>query len=574
LLDGDSTAVEHERFVERLRTDPDARRYYRQRIELHARLHWELRDRPQHRRDVPSENAEAPFLARMPQPVIPAVPPRRRFGSLFWRGGVLAAIVLAAVGGYWWSWVEDVQGTVEVTTVLGQVTVPMAGQTWQPGQTVRVGDDEASAVLASDRVRLHVYADSLVSLKSDALRPGRQTPYQARGLIGVEVFHDATDAALLLTTPHADLRHATAAKFTSWVTPEATWVEMQEGQLEMVQHADGRAIMVDAQRAAKATALPGPVATQALPGTSDRPLASLTIPGQSLAFADGGQRFRTASSSGLHTWQMPLQAKKVPAAGDKQFGPTECRFPCLSADGNTLAWWNGKSSLHVWDIPGDRERRAWAAVGDVRGLVVSADGRFVATQETGKGRGAIVCVRDVTADREAAAMQLGVKYFRGAAFSPTGRWLACSVEAGKLLCWDHAAGRRHSLEVGGKQRIESFAFAPDGARLAAADGNGTVKFWNVDSGERDGIELSVGLPVIDLAFSPGGRYLAVSTQDGTAKLYRLKDGAAVWKLGQGGRRLSPLLFAPDGRQLVTATTHPIWFWQLPDNLVDGVLPPS
>ncbi|MCK7510811.1 MAG: hypothetical protein MZV70_46580 [Desulfobacterales bacterium] len=66
----------------------------------------------------------------------------------------------------------------------------------------------------------------------------------------------------------------------------------------------------------------------------------------------------------------------------------------------------------------------------------------------------------------------------GIAYSPDGKLLATSDDAGMVKTWDAATGQELlSLTLGGN--VHSVAFSPDGKQLAAASEDGTLKVWDV-----------------------------------------------------------------------------------------------
>jgi WD40 repeat protein len=69
-----------------------------------------------------------------------------------------------------------------------------------------------------------------------------------------------------------------------------------------------------------------------------------------------------------------------------------------------------------------------------------------------------------------------------AAFSPTGRVLACSRLDGTVELWETITGKTIAQFRGHKDSVRSLVFAADGRRVASASSDGTVLLWDVTAG--------------------------------------------------------------------------------------------
>lgn len=205
--------------------------------------------------------------------------------------------------------------------------------------------------------------------------------------------------------------------------------------------------------------------------------------------------------------------------------------PAFSADGSRLVAVTG-AQLRVIDSGSGREVLRAGPIHDVRRVLVSPEGRFIATLSvdfSGSGR-KVACVRiwDISrkpaaewkvGEREEEVSLLGKESERaGMRFSPDGRIFANFWSDDQAFIWDvrtrEALGRIGSSETG----VVDLMFSPDGNVIATVDrfggsGQRAVRLWDAATLRSSGAPLEdPGGHISNAAFSPDWRLMATVTQ--------------------------------------------------------------
>ena len=139
----------------------------------------------------------------------------------------------------------------------------------------------------------------------------------------------------------------------------------------------------------------------------------------------------------------------------------------------------------------------------------------------------------------------------GAAFSPDGRLLASSSQAGKIILWNLATGRVVRTLEGHAVAVRNVAFSPDGKTLGSADISGEIRLWTVASGTHHVLGRHPG-KIYNVVFHPGGELLGVPHPDGTARLWRIADGSYTELRGHRAD-VNDMSFSPDGQVVATGS---------------------
>jgi WD40 repeat protein/predicted Ser/Thr protein kinase len=281
--------------------------------------------------------------------------------------------------------------------------------------------------------------------------------------------------------------------------------------------------------------------------------------------AGGLQLFEAATGRPLTlTWRLPKHELPVR----------------LSPSGRHVAV-TGTTNFHLWEMPG---RAADTASGVADGPPTP---RLLASHPLTFGRAVafspdeqVVAVSDhwtvslhdtATGARLGGGLAMDTPALR-LAFSPDGRRLAATSEAGKASLWDRRSGRRLWGPEGrfGNVRQGDVAFAPDGRLLVHVEGDGSVAVRDDATG---GLRARWMPPARVAAAAivplPGAEFIAICDGEWQLRLWHWPSDLVVARrqLGSGWPRRTPArLFAAGGRVLVLGPGAGLAAWE--------ALPPS
>jgi WD40 repeat protein len=202
------------------------------------------------------------------------------------------------------------------------------------------------------------------------------------------------------------------------------------------------------------------------------------------------------------------------------------RIMAVSADGKRAVTDRGHDKYLVFEIATGKE--IGTAPRDVVGTRVSmsADGKVMAFDVTGKGATREVVVWDVEKGAELARVT-GLRGFSvSTLLSPDGKTLATSVtEIPNLtVCqlWSVATSKQIATlpdaHIGG-----AALFSPDGKTLLTAS-DGAVQFWDAATGKPGAVLLGRSNRLVKLAYSPDGKTLAGLAANWAVERWALPDG--------------------------------------------------
>ncbi|MBL7218975.1 MAG: protein kinase [Phycisphaerae bacterium] len=136
------------------------------------------------------------------------------------------------------------------------------------------------------------------------------------------------------------------------------------------------------------------------------------------------------------------------------------------------------------------------------------------------------------------------------AFSPDGRWIATTGEAGTIRILDAATGKLDRMFVGHRGTVFDLSFSKDSRLLASASKDGTSIIWDFSSGRRLHTLVGHEVPVMGVAFSPDGKTLATAGR--SVGLWDVRSGRFIRFLIYRDNGAGLLKWSPDGKMLATA----------------------
>jgi len=166
------------------------------------------------------------------------------------------------------------------------------------------------------------------------------------------------------------------------------------------------------------------------------------------------------------------------------------------------------------------------AVGDVRGLAVSPNGREVLV-----ALGKVAWLWDVETGRQLRPLVGHSGNVSAVAYAPDGKSVLTGSEDNTVRLWDPATGKQLRLFESGGQ-VHSVAFSPDGRAVLSGGESAPAHLWNAATGKELQRFGSFGAYVMGVAFSPEGRFVLTGNLDNTTILWDTASGKQVRTFGE------------------------------------------
>jgi WD40 repeat protein/DNA-binding SARP family transcriptional activator/class 3 adenylate cyclase len=281
---------------------------------------------------------------------------------------------------------------------------------------------------------------------------------------------------------------------------------------------------------------------------------------------------------------------------DLDWSPDATRLVTANSDGTARVWLvTERGPLEVIRLSAQDTRKG------IAGVAFSPDGTRVLTGDV-DATAARVWDVSIDGDAELANLPAVAITYDAVDFTPDGRHLVASSDAGSVTVWDAQAFTK--VRTVGAPSPSSSAATPDegtatppvasgadvfsidvsrdGRLVAAARFDGSVRVWDLESG-REAFTVNPGptvpaRPWMDVAWNPVGDLLAVAANDGRTGRVTIVDrsGREVTVLQEKfSTAVGSVAFSPDGEQLITTrvpTERPdpeggqvvIWDWKARD----------
>jgi ferric-dicitrate binding protein FerR (iron transport regulator) len=433
------------------------------------------------------------------------------------------------------------------------------GQTFQGGDTLRVGESSFAEVVLADGSRLGLGTGAVLRFPENS-GPQRGELYLGRGVADVTAVRQSPDRPLVIATVAARLT-VLGTQFRLYTSPDNSRVELLEGKVRFERRVDGQAVDVAAGQYAIAT-------TQVAPRD---PLVARTLDfqwrlrhiiergGERVAFSHDSAWLATARQNQVSVWDV--------ATGEPCYQhATVARLDllCFSRDNAAIVGLSHRGPWLEWSFA-DRTGTTTDLVpvaGKMRMGAISRDGRWIA-QATGADPGCLAVWNNERAGMLLPLPPLPAKAIAVAiATPPAGPLVVAADEHGGIAQWEATTGRELS-----QFRLESplhlIELSPDGRWLGGFGNEMGLLLLDLSTGLARELWPNASVRVNDLRFAADGRSLYAAMADGVARGWSTADGQPLVALATGDARLRAIDVSPDGRWLAVAGDRErITLWQL------------
>lgn len=272
----------------------------------------------------------------------------------------------------------------------------------------------------------------------------------------------------------------------------------------------------------------------------------------SIDFSPDGNLIAVAGRQGIALWDW-LSEKEPQLLGGLQRGGQVVKFSPAgkllavgSSDRAAARLWNVEAGGWVRELKGAAERYYR------EGFDFSADGKQLIVPARSKKAIEFFDVQTGTLTR---TLDAGGIEPRGVVVSEDGRFLATIGSRAAIKVWDLNSGERISDRfVGHDIDPYELAFSPDGKRVFSAASDGTIREWESATG-RQRLLLKHDRWVSGMAISPDGELVASCGLDDTLRLWDRKTGRQIFQVvghgTTGGNQLTEVTFTADGQRFLS-----------------------
>ncbi len=447
------------------------------------------------------------------------------------------------------------EGQVELLTSTGAIRTIEVGEEIEPGQSLRtVGDSSYTVIDYGNVGRFEMNPSTQVRLVKDDNAANPKKIFLSHGVLRTETKGEG-EKPFVVATAHAEIQGKNS-QFTCLSLPETTWIEVEQGQADVIRQADGRPMSVASGFKTVISIDPNMPKSVAVPVTRQRPEFQLKGPSRSVAFTEDGQRLLLAGVGKV--WEYDLATRKEHLILDDKALVTDRTL--LSANACKVAF-GLASVIHLRDVPDGPMTSIETRLKNVRAFSVAPNGRRLAMIYQPARDPRLVRIWNAITGVEEFDLPSPLPVLGTLAFSTDGQLLAAGNSRGGVVLWDLQGPKEAARWEGMSGSVEMLLFSPDQKQLVAVVGSQLI-FWDVASKQQQRRIIEPGLVFRSVAFDPQGKTLAAGTASGELFVWSVETWAKIAGFKADNRPITALAFSHDGQRIATATTRPIRIWRV------------